>query len=244
MLGAVAVSTGTLAQDTGDDETYVTQAGEGTQSEAPDAQPSKVYFPDAITPESVARARARAAEQEQLAARQAEEAKELEQVSSGDSNGDPIDQLSDGSSSRALSQLSEAERQVLLDAIDGTDICNNPPDIEAIRELCRTRIENRSSEFAAREANTLSAEERLLGEGLEDTGRPNIELVIERLARNVGRADDFNNQAIASVALSDQAPLGTDPTDPATDPTSDLSPEAQALINALIQQLGGNGGGS
>lgn len=226
------------SQDTGGDGAYLKQAGGGEDA-------SKVYFPDAITPESVAEARERAAQQEQLSAEIAQKygSDSPRQVSRGVSN-DPVEQLSDGSTASALAQLSDAERQVLLEAIDGTDICDSSPPIETIRELCRNRIETRSGDFAKRAGRSVSAEEKLLGEGLTDTTRPGLDRIIERLARNVGKADNLENQAIASVALA------TDTFDPsqaekaADKPGGDLSPETQSLINALIQQLTNPGGGS
>lgn len=235
-LALVALAPAALAQDAGDDSAYLAQAEAGEES-------SKVYYPDAITPESVAQARARAAQQEQQRAEQidADRREQLSQVSNEGRNG-RVEQLTDGSSDRALAQLSEAEKQVLLEAIEGTDICDNPPPVAAIRELCRTRIETRSEDFAGRPARILSAEERLLGEGLENTTAPGLDRIIERLARNVGKAGNLDNQAIASVALADST-LAPDGSEEPAKPESELSPETQSLINALIQQLT-NGGGA
>lgn len=237
------------AQDTREDtDTNIVQA-KGTVSQEQPAEPvSKVYFPDAITPERVSAARAHTARQKQIASERNSDSTQgtvvaPEQLAAGNASSSGMEQLSDGSSQDALAQLSDAEREVLLETIQGTDICDNPPEIDAIKQLCRNRIETRSREFTARNANKLSVEERLLGEGLDSTGTPNIESVIERLARNVGQADNFENQAIASVALTDQSLSNTEVGDGTVDPTNDLSPETQSLINALIQQLGGNNGG-
>jgi hypothetical protein len=159
------------------------------------------------------------------------------QISTSAQSGGPVPQLSEIDIEATLAQLSEAERQVLLYAIKGTDICNNPPQIAAVRELCRTRIETRSKEFTAAPRNTLTAEERLLGSSLDDQGASGLETEISRLARNTGKADNLDAQAIASVALGTNAP--TLPDEP--DPASSLSAETQALINALVEQLGGPG---
>lgn len=253
-MATLGWATGLVAQEAVDatedsaNAAFVVQAGDNTQPREDDGNtPSKVYFPEPITAENVAAARARAARQEQLATQAVERSTDagasLEQLSSdGDANGG-VAQLSDGNPMPDLNQLSDVERQVLLEAIEGTDICDNPPDMKVIRDLCQTRIETRSSDFAAREVNTLSAEERLLGEGLDSSSRPNVEAVIDRLARNVGQASNFDNQAIASVALSGRPADIAQPGQDNGEAGSELSAETQTLINAIIQQLGGNGGG-
>jgi len=166
------------------------------------------------------------------------------QISSTDDSERAIAQLDLGDLEGTLAQLSEAERQVLLEAIQGTDICDNPPDIAAVIELCQTRIETRSSEFAARETNSLSAEERLLGESLDNTRTAStLDRDVERLARNAGRGDanSLDTQAIASVALGTPQPALPD--QPSGTQIGDLPAETQALVNALVQQLGGGTGG-
>lgn len=246
LSAAVLWSAPAVAQEGEQDATRVVQAGQSDESFQQVPAQSKVYFPDVITPESVAAARLRVAEQQQIAARKADEdaGSKLKQVSPEGADDDPIAQLGEGLDLPELAQLSEGERRVLLEAIEGTDICDDPPDVEAIRALCRNRLETRSGDFAARTVNALSAEERLLGEGLEDVTSPAIERVIERLARNVGKAETFEDQAVASVALGETASADAMATGTAGEPGSDLSPETQQLINALIQQLGANGGGS
>jgi hypothetical protein len=204
---------------------------------------SKVYFPDAITPESVTEARQEVARQHQLASERDPE-QEVAQVSATSDGSPELDQLSDGDAAGALAQLTEAERQVLLEAVEGTDICDRETDIEALRELCESRIETRSAEFARGPANTLSAEERLLGEGLDADRVSTLETAIRRLANNTATADDFSNQAIASVALRPAlaAPQPTGTEDPA-EGAGELSPETQSLIEAIVNQFGGNTGG-
>lgn len=243
---ALSLPQGSVAQEGEQDVTQVVQAGSSNEMPEPDPAQSKVYFPDAITPQSVAAARLRTAEQQQIAARKAHEdaGSNLTQVSPDGADDDPIAQLGEGLDLPELAQLSATERRVLLEAIEGTDICDNPPDVEAIRALCRNRLETRSGDFRPRTVNALSAEERLLGEGLDDITAPAIERVIERLARNVGKAETFEDQAVASVALGDASGTDTQALGTAGEPGSDLSPETQQLINALIQQLGANGGGS
>ncbi len=222
---------------------FVVQAPEREAAQAqPEAQQvpdnsSKVYFPDAITPESVAQARARNAEQQQIAAREAaEQDGDLQQVSTSEEGARDVAQLSDGSSTGALAQLTEEERQVLLDAVEGTDICDRATEIPAIQELCSQRLETRSAEFAPSRGQ--SAEDSLLGGRLDADRVATLESAIARLARNVAEPGDFSSQVIASVALNNQG--ATDNQAAEGDPTDELSPESQAVVNAIVQQLGGN----
>jgi hypothetical protein len=147
----------------------------------------------------------------------------------------PIVQLSKAELDATLAQLSAIERKVLFDAISGTDICDNPPPVAAIRTLCLNRIETRSSDFAQVE-RPLSSEELLLQGGFDNSNIPNVERVIERLARNSTEASDFNNQAIASVALSNPATTPRPPIKPEDGLDGDLT---QEMVSAIVQQLGG-----
>lgn len=205
-------------------------------NQAPDDASSKVYFPDAITPESVAEARARAARQQQIEAAAARRDTPVTQVSS-QGGGNEVAQLSDGRSNEALAQLSAAERQVLLDAVEGTDICDRGSDIPALKALCEARIETRSEEFAQNRVR--SAEDSLLGGGL-DAGRvATLEAAIARLAGADANPGNFDNQVVASVALNNQSLNDAQATNSEGDPTAELSQETQALVGAIIQQLGG-----
>jgi len=230
-----------------DESAFVIQAPERTQSRAHSqvAAPqqattaSSVYFPEAITPEAIANARS--TQQAQLEAPPSGDANgAVTQVSTKVDDTRDVIQLSDGDSARALAQLSNAERQVLLQAVEGTDICERGSDIPAIKALCDGRIENRSAEFT-QETQRESAEDRLLGGGLDSTGVATLEAAIARLARNGVEPDNFSNQVIASVGLNNPAPSDTGAAAAADgDPTSDLSPETQAVVNAIVQQLGGS----
>lgn len=207
--------------------------------QAPEDNSSKVYFPDEITPQSVAAARARAAEQQQLE-QGAGADDEVAQLSQGGNDTRGVAQLSDGQSARALAQLTNEERQVLLEAVEGTDICDQVDNIPAIADLCKSRIETRSAEFAQSPEGG-SAEDSLLGGGFDSARLATLEAAITRLARSSARAEALSEQAIASVALGQQATLSeTDSIDPTADPTADLSPETQALVNAIVTHLGGN----
>jgi hypothetical protein len=161
------------------------------------------------------------------------------QISSRGQSGPRVAQLSSADLDASLAQLSAAERRVLLQAIDGTDICDDPPQVATIVALCLSRLETRSGEFAARPEGALSAEERLLRGDLEGSGLPSVGQVIERLARGSAASDDFSNQAIASIALAAPAPASPGPDEEESPNGLGLGEEAQGLINAIINQLGG-----
>jgi hypothetical protein len=148
-------------------------------------------------------------------------------------------QLSKADLDATLAQLSAAERRVLLQAIEGSDICENPPAVAAIVALCQNRIETRSGDFAATGERKLSAEEQLLRGDLENAALPTIGQVIERLARGGAASDDFSNQAIASIALGSGVTAPSRPREEDVPDTQSFGEETQALINALINQLGG-----
>ncbi len=249
MAGALlATPTFALAQDSAnevarDESAFVVQApateaqAEAVTPQAEDAT-SKVYFPDAITPEAVANARStRAAQLEQANSESGDD--NVAQVSPEREGRREVAQLSDGDSARVLAQLSNAERQVLLQAVEGTDICERSTDIAAIQALCDARIETRSAEFTPVDTS-VSAEDRLLGGELDSDGIATLESAIARLARNTGEPDDFSNQVIASVALNNGALSAPDTGAAEGDPTGELSAETQAVVNAIVQQLSGN----
>lgn len=160
------------------------------------------------------------------------------QISAVGDGAQRVPQLSRAELDATLAQLSPAERSVLLQAVEGTDICDRPPAVAAIIALCKTRIEAGAGELGNRRDKPLTAEERLLRGGLEANGMPAVEAVIARLSRGASSStsDDFNNQTIASVALTPQS-AGTSPGN--DQDKSNLSPETNAVINAIVQQLGG-----
>lgn len=199
---------------------------------------SKVYFPDEITPQSVAIARARIADQEQVP-REQPTANGVAQVSHDDQGRQGLDQVSVGGATGALAQLSDVERQVLIEAVEGTDICDRSSEIPALQELCETRLETRSAEFA-RNSGSGSAEDSLLGGGLDSSRLATLEAAISRLAGNTGSSNDFSNQVIASVALDNATLSGAQATAAESDGANGLSEETQAVVSAIVQQLGGN----
>jgi len=201
---------------------------------------SKVYFPEPITPQSVARARARSSQQQQISPASGDNAaRAADQVSRSEPAGQAVAQLSNANASSALDQLSDAERQVLLEAVEGTDICERGSDIPALQELCEGRIETRSADFA-QNAGGSSAEDSLLGGGLDSSRIATLQSAISRLAGSSPDSSDFANQAIASVALGNTTLSDAQATSAESDPTSELSSETQAVVQAIVQQLGGN----
>jgi hypothetical protein len=161
------------------------------------------------------------------------------QISARGQGGPQMVQLSRADLDATLAQLTPAERRVLLQAIEGTDICNDPPNVPAIIALCQTRLETRAAEFAVLDQGQPSAEARLMQGDFETASLPSIGQVIERLARGGASSGDFSNQAIASIALGTSAPTPARPRDEEQPATASFSEEAQALINSLINQLGG-----
>jgi hypothetical protein len=161
------------------------------------------------------------------------------QISTRGQGGPGMVQLSKADLDATLAQLTPAERWVLLQAIEGTDICDNPPNVAAIVALCHTRLETRSSEFASAREGSVSAEDRLLRGDLGSSVLPSVDTVVERLSRDGASSGDLSNQEIASIALGNSAPTPSNPRDEGLPDTAGLGEEAQALINALINQLGG-----
>ena len=94
--------------------------------------------------------------------------------------------------------------------------------------------ETRATAFRRR-APAFAAESRT-------TACPRSRRVIERLSRvTVASSKDFNNQAIASIALA--PPPQQEQPESEEDPSGlGLGSETDALINAIVQQLGGAGG--
>ena len=161
------------------------------------------------------------------------------QISAPGQGGPGMAQLSKADLDATLAQLSAAERRVLLQAIEGSDICNDPPQVPAILTLCQNRLENRSGEFASIAAEPRSAEDQLLRGDLDTTSLPSVAQVIERLARGGASSGDFSNQAIASIALGTSPVSQPPPREQKPEDNASLGEETQALINALINQLGG-----
>ena len=130
----------------------------------------------------------------------ADDGQSVEQIATPTFDLTSLAQLSVEEVSILLAQLDDTERQVLVETVRGTDICEKENQSEPVELLCSNRIETRSEEFAQRRLKVLSPEERLLGEGLDGTPTQSLESTIRRLTRNPGSSDRFADQAIASVA--------------------------------------------
>lgn len=217
-----------------------TASDAGVEPQAPEGA-SKVYWPDEITTERVLEARRTATLQEQIS-RERERAL-LEQLTAREKAATNAGQLTDEDADEVLAQLTQKEREVLLSAVTGTDVCESEPTSAIVRRLCADRIETRSQDFASRTANRLSAEERLLGEGLSGERSNSLNRAVDRLARGGSDANDPDNQAIASIALAppDRSDASTDEAS-APSGAGELSPETQALVDAIVQQFGGGSG--
>lgn len=221
-----------------DSRTEIVQVGAPTTDAAQRKPQNKAFLDSARDQQPVPRPSLTQTPSDQIA--RAAGSAPASQITARSQSGSGVTQLSKSELEATLAQLSAAERRVLLQAIVGTDICDNPPQVAAIITLCQSRLETRSGEFAAMEQGAQSAEEQLLRGEFDNSALPSVSQVIERLARSSGRgsaaSDDFNNQAIASIAL---APPPEQPGDGELDGAQGLSEPTQALINAIVNQLGG-----
>lgn len=203
------------------------------------AAPSRAYLDETGRPAEPAPPRASLATDAATQISRTEGRVPARQISVAGDGTSAVAQLSRADLDASLAQLSAAERRVLLQAIEGSDICDDPPRVAAIIALCQTRIETRSGEFAAPPELTLSAEDRLLSGDLQSTTLPTLDAVIDRLARGGAAIGDPSNQAIAAIALGATTPPPARKPDDEAESSQKLGEEAQALINALVNQLGG-----
>lgn len=227
LAGALAAQTASVAAPKAE-PVFVEQAAPAMA----EGDPSPVYWP-----EQSPGARANGAEADQVAP--SSPPRPVAQLT-GETGARAVSQLSAAGTTDPLAQLTESERQVLLEAVEGSDICERQDQIAAIRQLCAARLETRSADFGARPGRALSPEERLLGEGLGGDRVKTLERAIERLGRASASARDFENQAIAAMALR-QDEQAEEPA-PASEGAGKLSPETQALIEAIVNQVPGTGG--
>lgn len=134
---------------------------------------------------------------------------------------------------QALSSPSEG-RTGAVAAVEGSDRCDPARRQPNETRRCAQVIETRSAEFSRAEAAPLSPEARLL---VEQRNRSSGgQEAARRLASNSADPDDVQDQAIASVVLT-QRPLSR-PEDEEQDASSEPT-EAQAF-QALIERVVGN----
>ncbi|WP_086606264.1 hypothetical protein [Erythrobacter donghaensis] len=241
-LAAVAVcAVPALSGQVADENESPASRTEASQIEMPQAAtgPGSAYLESAAHPAAPPQPRASLVEARSDGIIRGKGSAPASQISARGDGGPGIAQLSKADLEATLAQLSPAERRVLLQAIEGTDICNDPPDIPAVVTLCQNRIETRSTEFAPTSERSLSAEDRLLSGNLESAALPSIAQVIDRLARGGASSGDFSNQAIASIALGTTPAAPARPREEEQPDTASFGEETQALLNALINQLGG-----
>lgn len=144
-----------------------------------------------------------------------------------------------GKRAQPIAQLSENDRQIVLDTFEGTDICDRDERSPDVTQLCNQRIENRSEEFATSNRRILSADERLLSESIGGNGVNSLEQAIEQLGRNASDVNSPANQAIAAIVL------GTGQEEPTPDEGAETAQDGQgfpldagALIDGTVQQSG------
>lgn len=134
---------------------------------------------------------------------------------------------------QALSSPSEG-RTGAVAAVEGSDRCDPARRQPNETRRCAQVIETRSAEFSRAEAAPLSPEARLL---VEQRNRPTGgQESARRLASNSADPDDLQDQAIASVVLTQRVPSRpeNEEQDASSEPT-----EAQAF-QALIDRVVGN----
>ena len=234
IIAAALPNSQTVGQEREENAVFINQA-----PSAEDAAATRVYH-GAVEP--VASVSAKASVEEQQVP-DTGDGFALTQLSNESAEGSSrATQLTREEGRRVLAQLTAADRQVLLRAVEGTDICNKQPTLPVVIELCLQRLENRSEDFATANAARLSPEERLLGEGLDSDRVATLDKAVSRLAMGRPDFDSDEDQAVASVALS-QGALTAEPATRDKEDASDLPAETQALINAIVQQFSNPSGG-
>jgi hypothetical protein len=131
-------------------------------------------------------------------------------------------------SSRADGRTSAVER------VAGSDRCD-PAARRGKSEKCAAVIENRSAEFARREAPELSPEQRIIVDQQLRERPPGIGEAARRLAASGNDAQSMEAQGVASVVLAPPPPVPETGL-PKDDPTA--TPQMQAIINAIIGRAG------
>lgn len=171
------------------------------------------------------------------------------QVSTEDRSASPPAQLSITGDRRRAPQLYQGGRTAApaqplsspaegrtgtVDPVNGTDRCDTARRRSNDSSRCENVIETRSAEFARRESAPLSPEARLLAEQRNRTltGQESA----RRLANNSADPNDFQDQAIASVVLSQR---GAPQREEEDEDGASLPTEAQAF-QALIEGIVGN----
>jgi hypothetical protein len=123
--------------------THTVQISEDEARSARDKAAGKAYLDNATdTPPPPTRPDAMQTEGDQIS--QGSGKAPASQITDSIERSPSMAQLSRADLDATLAQLSAAERRVLLQAIEGTDICDNPPNVAAVITLCQSRLETRS----------------------------------------------------------------------------------------------------
>lgn len=165
----------------------------------------------------------------------------IEQLSKpGEANIDTGPVKSDDASADLVPQLSNADTDVEFARVEGMDRCSAELLSAEDADYCARRLEARSAEFATQNEARLSAEQILIGENFASTVEGDV-AGSSRLAGREVRPEDRDMQALASITLG--STTTTSDTLIAEDSTSNLPAETQALIEAIVEQVGAASGG-
>lgn len=165
---------------------------------------------------------------------------EAMQLTTEQSGGD-VDQLGQRDrNTRSAPDVSDRKQgfETRVVKLEGTDKCSAELLSAQDREYCQRAIENRSAEYSGIREIALTPEQKLLGERnfkLPDMG---TEGALKRLVAGRNTAEDKDNQELASIILSESTI--TSPSTQQQPAENDLSAETQALIDAIVRNVGGS----
>ena len=117
-----------------------------------------------------------------------------------------------------------------VEAVTGKDRCDPAADGKPPRRTCADVIENRAAEFARREPQPLSPEQRIIAEQQLRDRAQTISGAAKRLAVTGEDADSIEAQGVASVVLR------RPPEEPRDKPKDEpaASDQLQAIVNAIV----------
>ena len=130
--------------------------------------------------------------------------------------------------SQPLSRPSDG-RTAAVDRVGGKDRCD-PASDRAPRDKCAEVIENRSAEFARKEPQPLSPEQRIIAEQQSRERALTVDSAARRLAVSGEDADSIEAQGVASVVL--RRPPEETRNKPKDQPLA--ADQLQAIVNAIV----------
>ena len=178
-----------------------------------------------------------------------------DQVNSNDSAPSRALQLTTEPSGREVDQLGRPDRnmqsspdlssrkqgfETKVVKLEGTDRCSAELLSTLDRQYCQSIIENRSAEYAGQKAIELTPEQKLLSARNLRMLAGDIGSAVRRLSTGRNSAEDRDEQAIASIVLGDQTITSQLKQEQPTG--NELSAETQALLDAIVKNVGGNPG--